>query len=1103
MLGPEGVQQLLFADVALTLGVVDAERAATALQRYREEESDDRRPIADALEAVAALSAEDRARVQAEVDRLVDEADGDFDAALARRGGIDRSIHASLSPEASKALLKEGAGARAPLRVVDEERYTDFTVVGKGGMGVVYLTLDTELNRRVAFKLVRPDPHAPKEAPAPDTPLRLMPPSQVEDVEESRSFQELKIRFLQEAWVTGAMEHPGVVPVYELGTTETGIPYYTMRYFKGERTLATAIEAARDLDARLALLEPFLKVCDAVRYAHARGVLHRDLKPENVALGEFGEAVVLDWGLSKMEARPDVAGSRWRSRIEEFRDATDLHTVAGALGTPGYMAPEAVLGRSEGVDERSDVYSLGAILFQILTGRLPHRFKTFTEFAQRVLDEDPPPAHEVAEGVPPELSELCARALARPKEDRFESVDELAGAVRRWQTEGRLTQQINELVDAARRELQAAQETSGSTKLWHIDRAMAACTRVLHLKKDHRVASALRSEIKKLRAVGIKERVSSSRRKAVLAVGFLILAVAALVTVGIAGTYAKDLRDAEEQLAESVLEVRSARKEREGAIQGRADLYAGLGSHLLKRDWVAEARLAAAKAVTVAPSRQAWRALAAAESRWTPTLVAVPTGLVPGPVAFTNDGKHVLVCASNCVREYDLAAHKVRRTYPVEGARLLAVSPSGGRLATVDRAGLVHIWDTDDGTLMTVLSKDRLPEDFHDRHAPQIIRAIVFSRDGQTLYTGHYNAGLVQWNLATGTCSAHRHGGRGAASVSAIQESADGRFLYVGDISGAVRQCSTADFDSQTVIDTGSADVLHVVGTPDGDMIYACSLDRRVSIVELDPVRVFTGCRLPPGCDLASAVLLRDLRHVCSVDVEGVTSIYDQADKKRLARLQGRAGKVGGLAVSPDGARIAVSQGTLACVWALRPEGRPEEREPITALVRSPDRKRAWVARPDFDIELWDAAKERTLARWRAHTATITALAAEGERVFSASLDGTLAIWPAQGKKAITSFRGPVAPTALAIGEHGAACTGSIDGSVEIWSTRRRRRVALFQYGGELPVVALAVRGKELHSWDVSGAHRAWDTQSRDRIESAGLDLPMPAMPRTDLPPME
>ena len=247
----------------------------------------------------------------------------------------------------------------------------------------------------------------------------------------------------EEAQITGQLEHPGIVPVYELSRARDGEQlFYTMRFVKG-RTLSEASRAHHD--RRLvgqpdalelpALLSAFVTVCNTVAYAHARGVIHRDLKGQNVILGDFGEVVVLDWGLAKLVGRPDVdADAEAPSVVLDGTGVDSGYTVQGqALGTPGYMAPEQAEGRLDRIDRRTDVYGLGAILYEILTGAPPFSADSTEEVLRKVRDEAPVPPRQLWPEAPPALEAFCLRALAKRPADRPAAAAELAHEVQGWQ----------------------------------------------------------------------------------------------------------------------------------------------------------------------------------------------------------------------------------------------------------------------------------------------------------------------------------------------------------------------------------------------------------------------------------------------------------------------------------------------------------------------------------------------------------------------------------------------------------------------------------------------------------------------------------------------
>lgn len=286
-------------------------------------------------------------------------------------------------------------------------RYVIVERVGSGGMGTVYLAGDAVLERRVALKILDfPDPSG-----------------------------ELAARLLREAHILARLEHPGIVPVHDAGTLADGRVFYAMKFVEGQR-LDRLIERVDTLSDRLSI---FQRICEAVAFAHARGILHRDLKPENIMVGSFGEVLVMDWGIAKiLPARANAGGEREESTPSAAATPravqASVKTAHGAiLGTPGYMAPEQARGESESVDERADIYALGAIL-QFLPDRPAGPQESLTADKDGRVPQAGGHARDRDWKVPRPraLAAIARKAMAAEPAGRYSSVSELAQDVARY-----------------------------------------------------------------------------------------------------------------------------------------------------------------------------------------------------------------------------------------------------------------------------------------------------------------------------------------------------------------------------------------------------------------------------------------------------------------------------------------------------------------------------------------------------------------------------------------------------------------------------------------------------------------------------------------------
>jgi serine/threonine-protein kinase len=423
-------RNLLFGLLALQNGLINQGQLVAAFQAWT---LDKARALADHLVRRGDLDADQCAGVEAMVGLHLKKHDGDAEKSLAviPAGRSTRESLAALGdPDIEHSLTQLGSGSdgdadRTASYAVgtatsDGQRFRVLRPHARGGLGAVFVALDTELHREVALKRIL-DQHA-------DDPAGRQ-------------------RFLLEAEVTGGLEHPGIVPVYGLGRYADGRPYYAMRFIRGD-SLKEAIErfhadaslknnpGRRSLELRK-LLRRFIDVCNAIDYAHSRGVLHRDIKPGNIIVGRHGETLVVDWGLAKATGRSDpAAGERALSPSAASGSAETL--PGSALGTPAYMSPEQAGGDLEHLGPRSDVCSLGATLYCLLTGRPPFEGEV-ADVIRAVQQGGSRPPRQLEPTIDAALEAVCLKAMALRPEDRYGSCRALADDIERWMADEPVT----------------------------------------------------------------------------------------------------------------------------------------------------------------------------------------------------------------------------------------------------------------------------------------------------------------------------------------------------------------------------------------------------------------------------------------------------------------------------------------------------------------------------------------------------------------------------------------------------------------------------------------------------------------------------------------
>jgi WD40 repeat protein len=958
----------------------------------------------------------------------------------------DAGVQATLAQLATGQWGADGSPALPLPSTVGEstsagQRFRILRPHARGGLGQVYVALDEELHREVALKEIQPE-HA--------------------------GHAESRTRFLLEAQVTGRLEHPGIVPVYGLGTYADGRPFYAMRFIKGD-SLQDAIQRFHETDAPgrdpgerhlelRKLLGRFLDVCNAIAYAHSRGILHRDLKPGNIMLGPYGETLVVDWGLAKVLGRPEGDGQAGES-VFRLPAADSAETVAGSfLGTAAYSSPEQAAGRLEELGAASDVYSLGATLYALLTGKMPFGGADVGEVLRKVQRGDSPPPRQVKASVPAGLEAICLKAMALKPEDRYASPRLLADDLEHWLAD--------EPVTAYREPLSA---------------------RLGRWARQHKVLV--------------------SWAGAVAAVAATVLSAVLLVTAAQARERQEQLlrQDAEAQRSRAEQNEAEAGRQRQLAEQnqaeaekqrGRAERYL-YGSHmdLAQREWQA-ARVG--RALELLEEHRTPKAgqedLRGFEWHYLWRLCHSDLLTLKGhsnqvnSVAFSPDGKRLASgCWDGTVKLWDAATGQEIHTFRGHGHYVTSVafSPDAKRLASAGHDRTVRLWDTATGQEVLTL-----------KGHTDWVTSVAFSPDGKRLASGSNDGVVKLWDTATGqeVLTLKRH----TSVVSSVAFSPNGKQLASGSHDNTVKLWDAATGQNVLTFKGHTNGFSSVVFSPDGKRLASGS---HQAVKVWDAATSQELLTLKGHTDWVTSVAFSpDGKRLASANHDRTMKLWDAATGQELASLKGHTDKVSSVVFSPDGKRLASgSYDKTVKLWdaATKQEGLTLQGHTtrVLCVAFSPDGKRLASGSNDGVVKLWDTATGQEVLTLKRHTSSglSVAFSPDGKRLASGCVDGTVKLWDSATGQEVLTLKGHARCWVMSVAfspDGKRLASGSEDHTVKLWDASTGQEVLTLKgHGHVVASVAFSPDGKRLASGSLDGTVKLWDTATGREILTLKANL--------------